>query len=100
MVALFWTVILGFATGTEKTFASLRSTYELQTGTLIASSSFWARFNDAMALLTILMSPKGQRQVWGQRMWALWCHDAAEAFGGPLSLLEQVDQGLNYGYIL
>lgn len=49
VIALFWTLILGFSSGTQKTFANLRRAYELQTGTLVAPSSFWNRFTDELA---------------------------------------------------
>ena len=38
VIALFWTLVLGFSSGTQKTFANLRRVYELQTGTFIPRS--------------------------------------------------------------
>ena len=44
-VQFFWTVILGFGEGKEKTVASLRRKYEELTGQSIAASSFSDRFS-------------------------------------------------------
>jgi len=43
-VALFWTVVLGFGVGRERTLAGLRRAYEKSTGQSIEESSFYDRF--------------------------------------------------------
>lgn len=43
-VAMFWTLVLGFGCGKERTLASLRRTYELETGDSLVPSSFYDRF--------------------------------------------------------
>jgi IS4 transposase len=45
--ALFWTVVLGFGTGGERTLAALRRAYEMTTELRVAPSSFYARFTPA-----------------------------------------------------
>jgi putative transposase len=42
--ALFWTLVLGFGIGRERTLASLRRAYELETGTTLVPSAFYDRF--------------------------------------------------------
>jgi IS4 transposase len=48
-VDLFWTVVLGFGVGRERTLAGLRRAYEKSTGQLIEESSFYDRFSDGFA---------------------------------------------------
>lgn len=43
--ALFWTVVLGFGVGQQRTLASLRRAYEKTTGQRVEESSFYDRFN-------------------------------------------------------
>jgi IS4 transposase len=49
--ALFWTVVLGFGVGKERTLASLRRAYEKTTGKRIEESSFYDRFNPGFAAM-------------------------------------------------
>jgi putative transposase len=49
--ALFWTVVLGFGAGKERTIAGLRRAYEKTTGGGIEESSFYDRFNAGFALM-------------------------------------------------
>jgi IS4 transposase len=48
-VAFFWTLVLGFGAGSEKSLASLRRCYALNTGTTLVPSSFYDRFTPALA---------------------------------------------------
>lgn len=49
--ALFWTVVLGFGVGRQRTLASLRRAYEKSTGQSIEESSFYDRFNAGFAAM-------------------------------------------------
>ena len=49
--ALFWTVVLGFGVGRQRTLASLRRAYEKTTGRSIEESSFYDRFNRGFAAM-------------------------------------------------
>jgi putative transposase len=49
IVALFWTVVLGFAVQRQRTLASLRRGYQKSTGQEIQESSFYDRFNKGFA---------------------------------------------------
>ena len=49
--ALFWTVVLGFGLGRQRTLASLRRAYEKTTGQRIEESSFYDRFNRGFAVM-------------------------------------------------
>ena len=46
--ALFWTLVLGFGTGRDRTLASLRRAYKLAGGGRLAPSAFYARFTTAL----------------------------------------------------
>ena len=46
---LFWTLVLGFGTGKEKSFAGLRRLYEAMARHTIAPSAFWDRFTPGLA---------------------------------------------------
>lgn len=46
--ALFWTLVLGFGVGKERTLASLRRAYELETGTTLVPSAFYDRFTQPL----------------------------------------------------
>jgi putative transposase len=48
-MALFWTIVLGFAAGKERSLTALRRAYEKCTGTTLVPSAFYDRFNRAMA---------------------------------------------------
>lgn len=45
IVAFLWTLILGFATGNERSIAGLRRSYEKTIGVRLAASAFYDRFN-------------------------------------------------------
>lgn len=47
--ALFWTVVLGFGAGRQRTIAGLRRAYERATGQCLEESSFYQRFNEGFA---------------------------------------------------
>lgn len=49
IVEFFWTVVLGFGTGRERTIAGLRRSYQKATGTKIEESSFYERFTPGFA---------------------------------------------------
>jgi putative transposase len=56
IVALVWTLVLGFCTGRTRSFAGLRRSYEQATGTTVVPSSFYDRFNKRLArLLRVLL---------------------------------------------
>lgn len=48
--ALFWTLVLGFGVGRERTLASLRRAYELETGTTLVASAFYDRFTETLVV--------------------------------------------------
>lgn len=48
-VDLFWTVVLGFGVGRERTIAGLRRSYEKTTGQTIEESSFYDGFTPGFA---------------------------------------------------
>ena len=48
-VALFWTIVLGFGTGHQKTLAGLRRSFEKSTGARLVPSAFYDRFTPQMA---------------------------------------------------
>lgn len=59
--ALFWTLVLGFTTGNERTLAGLRRAFEKASGRTISPSAFYDRFTPALArmmraVLTDLMA--------------------------------------------
>ena len=64
-VPFFWTLVLGFGAGAEKSLASLRRCYELHTGTTLVPSAFHDRFTPALArwlqriLLEVLQKTSG-----------------------------------------
>lgn len=47
--ALFWTLVLGFTTGNERTLAGLRRAFEKASGRTITPSAFYDRFTPALA---------------------------------------------------
>lgn len=49
--ALFWTLVLGFGSGRERTIAALRRGYEKATGSQLVPSSFYDRFTPALVRL-------------------------------------------------
>lgn len=51
VVALVYSLVLGFASGNRRTLAGLRRAYERVTGTSLVASAFYDRFNVALARL-------------------------------------------------
>ena len=49
--ALFWTVVLGFGTGRQRSIAGLRRAFEKATGRTLAPSSFYKRFRPEFTAL-------------------------------------------------
>lgn len=49
--ALFWTLVLGFTTGNERTLAGLRRAFEKGSGKTIVPSAFYDRFTPALVRL-------------------------------------------------
>jgi IS4 transposase len=48
-LALFWTIVLAFGAGGERTLAGLRRAYEKSTGQTLVPSAFFDRFSEALA---------------------------------------------------
>jgi putative transposase len=48
-VALFWTIVLGFTTGRQRTLAGLRRSFERSTGVRLVPSAFYDRFTPELA---------------------------------------------------
>ncbi len=48
-MALFWTVVLGFSGGRERSLAGLRRAYQKSTGTTLVPSAFYDRFTKSLA---------------------------------------------------
>jgi putative transposase len=73
-VAFFWTLVLGFGAGAEKSLASLRRCYALYTGTPLVPSAFYDRFTPALAqwlqriLLEVLQKTAGPARALGGRL--------------------------------
>ena len=73
-VPFFWTLVLGFGAGAEKSLASLRRCYELYTGTVLVPSAFYDRFTPALAqwlqriLLEVLQKTAGPARALGGRL--------------------------------
>jgi putative transposase len=63
IVALFWTVVLGFGTGKERTLAGLRRAYEVSTGKNLVPSAFYGRFTRGLSLFF--------QRVLSHLMWSL-----------------------------
>jgi IS4 transposase len=55
IVELFWTVVLGFATGNERTLAGLRRAFGRATGTTVVPSAFYNRLTPALVKLLRLV---------------------------------------------
>lgn len=49
-VAMFWTLVLGFGVGRERSLASLRRAYELETRTTLVPSAFYDRFTKPLVV--------------------------------------------------
>src|SRR5450432_3979763 len=56
VVALVYSLVLGFATGDRRTLAGLRRAYERVTGTCLAPSAFYDRFTPELASVMKLVS--------------------------------------------
>lgn len=73
-VAFFWTLVLGFGAGAEKSLASLRRCYALHSGTPLVPSAFYDRFTPALAqwlqhiLLEVLQKSAGPARALGGRL--------------------------------
>jgi putative transposase len=73
-VAFFWTLVLGFGAGSEKSLASLRRCYALHAGTTLVPSAFYDRFTPALAqwlqriLLEVLQKTAGPARALGGRL--------------------------------
>lgn len=48
-VGLFWTIVLGFATGRQRTLAGLRRSFQRSTGVRLVPSAFYDRFSEELA---------------------------------------------------
>jgi len=51
IVPLFWTLVLGFGVGRERTIAGLRRAFEKATGTTLVPSAFYDRFTEGLVRL-------------------------------------------------
>ena len=49
-MALFWTIVLGFGAGRERTLAGLRRAYQRSTGATLVPSAFYDRFTKSLAV--------------------------------------------------
>jgi putative transposase len=73
-VAFFWTLVLGFGAGSEKSLASLRRCYALHAGATLVPSAFYDRFTPALAqwlqriLLDVLQKTTGPARALGGRL--------------------------------
>ncbi|MGH9896815.1 MAG: hypothetical protein ACREA0_33410, partial [bacterium] len=47
---LFWTVVLGFGAGGERTLAGMRRAYQKSTGATLVPSAFYDRFTKSLAV--------------------------------------------------
>ncbi len=54
-MALFWTVVLGFGGGRERSLAGLRRAYQKSTGSMLVPSAFYDRFTQSLAVLMRLV---------------------------------------------
>lgn len=61
--AMFWSVVLGFGAGKERTLAGLRRTYEGVTGQSLVPSSFYDRFSEGLTRMfrAVLKELMGKR---------------------------------------
>jgi IS4 transposase len=50
ITAFFWTLVLGFGTGKERTLSGLRRSFERTTGTRVVPSAFYDRFHPRLVL--------------------------------------------------
>ena len=80
IVALFWTVVLGFAVGEERTLAGLRRAYERVTGQRLEESSFYDRFTPGLARLLKAAVAEGLEKMMPK----------ARALRGPLAVFRDL----------
>lgn len=79
-VNLFWTVVLGFNTGRDRTLAGMRRAYERATAQCIEESSFFNRFNAGFAkMMRLAFAQALQRAA-----------DTHQSLKGPLSSFSDV----------
>jgi len=78
--AFFWTLVLGFGSGRQRTLAGLRRAYEMAAGHTLAPSAFHGRFTEAVA--------RWLRVILGQLL-ARTC-ESARPLAGPLSSFRDV----------
>lgn len=73
-VAFFWTLVLGFGAGADKSLASLRRCYALHSGVTLVPSAFYDRFTPALVqwlqtiLLEVLQKTAGPARALGGRL--------------------------------
>jgi IS4 transposase len=73
-VAFFWTLVLGFGVGAEKSLASLRRCYASYTGSTLVPSAFYDRFTPALVrwlqgiLLQVMQKNAGPARALGGRL--------------------------------
>jgi putative transposase len=68
VVPLFWTVVLGFATGNARTLAGLRRAFQKTTGTTVVPSAFYDRFTKGLVrLLRAVLVDLVERSMRGRR---------------------------------
>ncbi|MCC7413295.1 MAG: IS4 family transposase [Gammaproteobacteria bacterium] len=75
IAALFWTLVLGFAVGGERSIATLRRAYERATGQCLEESSFYDRFTPGLVKLLKAAVAEGLDQM----------REGARALRGPLA---------------
>lgn len=79
-MALFWTIVLGFGAGRERSLAGMRRAYQQSTGTTLVPSAFYDRFTKSLAVLF--------RTVAGEMMERL--QETEARFGGILASFRDV----------
>jgi IS4 transposase len=62
---LFWTLVLGFGTGKERSFAGLRRMYETLARQTLVPSAFWNRFTPELAAFLKAVAREGMEKVGG-----------------------------------
>jgi IS4 transposase len=68
IVPLFWTVVLGFASGNARTMVGLRRAFQKSTGTTVAPSAFYDRFTTGLArFMRAVLVELIERSMRGQR---------------------------------
>ena len=67
VVALVYSLVLGFATGDRRSLAGLRRAYERVTGTCLAPSAFYDRFTPQLASLMKRLLAEVLKRINAQR---------------------------------